>query len=81
MPSVRFKLSTGDVFSRAVDSEEIAVRQVKSFFNRHDDYLGDWIRVDGDAWIARSAVVAVEVVADVDPLVDRASRAGADSAI
>jgi hypothetical protein len=62
--SIRFKLSTGDIFSREVESEAIAREQVKSFFNRHDDYLGDWIKVDGDAYIARSAVVAVEVVDD-----------------
>ena len=61
MPSVRFKLSTGDSYSREVESEEAAVQQVKKFFDRHDEYLRDWIRVDGNAWIARSAVVAVEV--------------------
>ena len=67
MPSVRFKLSTGDSYSREVDSEEAAVEQVKSFFDRHDEYLRDWIKVDGDAWIARSAVVAVEVHPDTEP--------------
>ena len=61
MPSVLFKLSTGDWYSREVESEDAAVKQVKSFFDRHDEYLRDWIRVDGNAWIARSAVVAVEV--------------------
>ena len=60
MPSVRFKLSTGDSYSREVESEEAAVEQVKRFFDRHEDYLRDWIRIDGNAWIARSAVVAVE---------------------
>jgi hypothetical protein len=64
VPSVRFKLSTGDWYSREVQSEEAAVQQVKSFFDRHEDYLRDWIRVDDDAWIARSAVVAVEVRRD-----------------
>ena len=64
MASVRFKLSTGDIYSREVESEESARQQVKSFFNRHDEYLGDWIKVDGDAYIARSAVVAVEVIDD-----------------
>lgn len=67
MPSVRFKLSTGDWYSREVESEEAAVQQVKSFFDRHDEYLRDWIRVDGNAWIARSAVVAVEVGKDSEP--------------
>jgi adenylate kinase family enzyme len=64
MASVIFKLSTGDSYSREVESEEAAIKQVKSFFDRHDEYLRDWIRVDGNAWIARSAVVAVEVRAD-----------------
>ena len=66
MPSVRFKLSTGDSYSREVESEEAAVEQVKRFFDRHEDYLRDWIRIDGNAWIARSAVVAVEVWKDSD---------------
>ena len=66
MPSVQFKLLTGDSYSREVESEEAAVQQVKSFFDRHDEYLRDWIRVDGNAWIARSAVVAVEVRKDTD---------------
>jgi adenylate kinase family enzyme len=64
VPSVRFKLSTGDWYSREVESEEAAVQQVKSFFDRHDEYLRDWIKVDGNAWIARRAVVAVEVATD-----------------
>lgn len=67
MPSVRFKLSTGDWYGREVESEAAAIREVKSFFDRHDEYLRDWIRVDGNAWIARSAVVAVEVHADTGP--------------
>jgi hypothetical protein len=67
MPSVLFKLSTGDSYSREVDTEEAAVQQVKSFFDRHDEYLRDWIRVDGNAWIARGAVVAVEVREDPEP--------------
>jgi hypothetical protein len=67
MASVLFKLSTGDSYSREVESEEAAIKQVKSFFDRHDEYLRDWIRVDGNAWIARSAVVAVEVREDRDP--------------
>lgn len=67
MPSVQFKLSTGDWYSREVESEEAAVQQVKSFFDRRDEYLRDWIRVDGNAWIARSAVVAVEVRTDTEP--------------
>jgi hypothetical protein len=67
MPSVLFKLSTGDSYSREVQSEEAAVKEVKSFFDRHDEYLRDWIRVDGNAWIARSAVVAVEVRDDPEP--------------
>jgi hypothetical protein len=67
MPSVLFKLSTGDSYSREVESEEAAVAQVKKFFDRHDEYLRDWIRVDGNAWIARSAVVAVEVLEDPAP--------------
>ncbi|HET8622805.1 MAG TPA: hypothetical protein VFM14_04530 [Gemmatimonadales bacterium] len=67
MPSVRFKLSTGDWYGREVESEEAAVEQVKSFFDRHDEYLRDWIKVDGKAWIARSAVVAVEVRPDTEP--------------
>jgi hypothetical protein len=66
MPSVLFKLSTGDSYSREVESEEAAVEQVKRFFDRHEDYLRDWIRLDGYAWIARSAVVAVEVRQDTD---------------
>jgi hypothetical protein len=70
VPSVRFKLSTGEVFSREVESEEIAIQQVKSFFNRHEEYLGEWIKVDGDAYIARSAVVAVQVIGDTEPLVE-----------
>src|SRR5215207_2641758 len=61
MPSVLFKLSTGDWYSREVESEDAAVKQVKSLFDRHDEYLRDWIRVDGNAWIARNAVVAGEV--------------------
>ena len=61
MPTVRFKLSTGDWYSREVESEEAGLRQVRNFFDRHDEYLRDWIRVDGNAWIARSAVVAVEL--------------------
>jgi hypothetical protein len=64
VPSVQFKLSTGDWYGRQVESEEAAIEQVKSFFDRHDEYLRDWIRVDGNAWIARSAVVAVEVWKD-----------------
>jgi hypothetical protein len=67
MPSVLFKLSTGDWYSREVESEDAAVKQVKSFFDRHDEYLRDWIRVDGNAWIARHAVVAVEVREDPAP--------------
>ena len=67
MASVHFKLSTGDSYSREVESEEAAIKQVKSFFDRHDEYLRDWIRVDGNAWIARSAVVAVEVGEDPGP--------------
>jgi hypothetical protein len=67
--SVRFKLSTGDWYSREVESEEAAVQQVKRFFDRHEDYLRDWIKVDGNAWIARSAVVAVEVRGDSEPQV------------
>ena len=67
VPSVLFKLSTGDSYSREVESEEAAIKQVKSFFDRHDEYLRDWIRVDGNAWIARSAVVAVEVRKDSEP--------------
>ena len=63
---MRFKLSTGEEFSREADSQEAAREQVKSFFNRHDDYMGDWIKVDGDVYIARSAVVAVVVVGDSD---------------
>jgi hypothetical protein len=66
MPSVVFKLSTGDSYSRKVESEEAAVEQVKRFFDRHEDYLRDWIKLDGYAWIARSAVVAVEVRQDTD---------------
>ena len=66
MPSVLFKLSTGDSYSRKVESEEAAVEQVKRFFDRHEDYLRDWIKLDGYAWIARSAVVAVEVRQDTD---------------
>ena len=65
MPRVIFKLSTGEAFSREVESDEDARAHVKSFFNRQEEYLGDWIKVDGDAYIARSAVVAVEVVDDV----------------
>ena len=64
MASVRFKLSTGETFSREVESDEDARAHVKSFFNRQEEYLGDWIKVDGDAYIARSAVVAVEVRED-----------------
>lgn len=67
MVSVRFKLSTGDVFSREVGSHDDAREQVKSFFNRHEEYMGDWIKVDGDAYIARSAVVAVEIVGESPP--------------
>jgi hypothetical protein len=67
VPSVRFKLSTGDWYSREVESEDAAVQQVKSFFDRHEEFLRDWIRVDGNAWIARSAVVAVEVLEDIEP--------------
>ena len=67
MASVLFKLSTGDSYSREVESEEAAIKQVKSFFDRHDEYLRDWIRVDGNAWIARSAVVAVEVRENPEP--------------
>lgn len=67
MPSVRFTLSTGDWYSREVESEDAAVEQVKSFFDRHEEFLRDWIRVDGNAWIARSAVVAVEVLEDIEP--------------
>ena len=66
MLSVRFKLSTGDWYSREVESEEAAVQQVKKFFDRHDEYLRDWIKVDGNAWSARSAVVAVEVHNDTE---------------
>lgn len=66
MPSVQFKLATGDWYGREVESEEAAIQQVKSFFDRHDEYLRDWIKVDGDAWIARSAVVAVEVWKDAE---------------
>ena len=54
MPSVQFKLSTGDWYGREGSMEEAAIEQVKSFFDRHDEYLRDWIRVDGNAWIARS---------------------------
>lgn len=43
------------------------MEQVKSFFDRHEEFLRDWIRVDGNAWIARSAVVAVEVLEDIEP--------------
>jgi hypothetical protein len=64
MPTVRFKLSTGDWYSRQVESEEAAIEHVKNFFDRRDEYLRDWVKVDGNAWIVRSAVVAVEVVAD-----------------
>jgi hypothetical protein len=64
MPRVIFRLSTGDAFSQEVESEEDARAHVKSFFNRQEEYLGDWIKVDGDAYIARSAVVAVEVIGD-----------------
>lgn len=64
MPSVQFKLSTGDWYGREVESEEAAVEQVRRFFDRHEEYLRDWIKVDGNAWIARSAVVAVEVWKD-----------------
>jgi hypothetical protein len=67
LPSVRFKLSTGDWYSREVESDEAAIQQVKRFFDRHEEYLRDWIRVDGNAWIARSAVVAVEVLGDTEP--------------
>lgn len=67
VPSVQFKLLTGDWYGREVESEEAAVQQVKSFFDRHDEYLRDWIKVDGNAWIARSAVVAVEVRTDTEP--------------
>jgi hypothetical protein len=67
VPSVRFKLSTGDWYSREAASEEAAVEQVRKFFERREDYLRDWIRVDGHAWIARSAVVAVEVQGDTEP--------------
>lgn len=67
MASVRFKLSTGDWYSREVESKDAAVQQVKSFFDRHEEFLRDWIRVDGNAWIARSAVVAVEVLEDIEP--------------
>jgi hypothetical protein len=67
VPSVQFQLSTGDWYGREVESEEAAVQQVKSFFDRHDEYLRDWIKVDGNAWIARSAVVAVEVHTDTEP--------------
>jgi hypothetical protein len=67
MASVLFKLSTGDSYSRQVESEEAAIKEVKSFFDRHDEYLRDWIRVDGNAWIVRSAVVAVEVRPDSEP--------------
>ena len=66
MPSVQFKLSTGDWYGREVESEEAAVQQVKSFFDRQGEYLRDWIKVDGYAWIARRAVVAVEVWKDTD---------------
>ena len=66
MPSVQFKLSTGELYSREVESEEAAVQQVKRFFDRHEEFLRDWIRVDGNAWIARSAVVAVEVREDTE---------------
>jgi hypothetical protein len=64
--TVQFKLSTGDWYGREVESEEAAVQHVKSFFDRHDEYLRDWIKVDGNAWIARSAVVAVEVWKDTE---------------
>ena len=67
MPSVRFKLLTGDWYSREVESEEDAVQEVRSFFDRRDEYLRDWIKVDGNAWILGSAVVAVEVLADTEP--------------
>ena len=67
VPSVQFKLSTGDWYGREVESEEAAVEQVKRFFDRHEDYLRDWIRIDGNAWIARNAVVAVEVRDDPEP--------------
>jgi len=66
VPSVQFKLSTGELYSREVESEEAAVQQVKRFFDRHEDYLRDWIKVDGNVWIARSAVVAVEVREDTE---------------
>jgi hypothetical protein len=66
VPSVQFKLSTGDWYGREVESEEVAVEQVKRFFDRHEEYLRDWIKVDGNAWIARSAVVAVEVWKDTE---------------
>jgi hypothetical protein len=64
MPRVIFKLSTGEAFSREVESDEDARAHVKSFFNRQEEYLGDWIKVDGDAYIARSAIIAVEVIGD-----------------
>jgi hypothetical protein len=67
VPSVQFKLSTGELYSREVESEEAAVQQVKRFFDRHEEYLRDWIKVDGNVWIARSAVVAVEVREDTEP--------------
>ena len=66
MPSVQFKLSTGEWYGREVESEEAAVEHVRSFFDRHDEYLGDWIKVDGNAWIVRKAVVAVEVWKDTE---------------
>jgi hypothetical protein len=64
--TVRFKLSTGDSYSRKVESEQAGLEHVRSFFDRRDEYLRDWIRVDGNAWIDRSAVVAVELHQDDD---------------
>ena len=67
LPRVGFKLSTGDWYSRQVESQEAAIHEVKNFFDRRDEYLRDWIKVDGNAWIARSAVVAVEVLTGPEP--------------
>ena len=49
-----------------MESHEAAIQEVKNFFDRRDEYLRDWIKVDGNAWIDRSAVVAVELEEDDD---------------
>ena len=58
-------MSTGDEFSKRTSSLEEAQQVARDFVNKQSPgYVGEWIEVSENVFVARDAVVSVSVISD-----------------